>query len=102
MEAAKTRDLYQCKVSLRDISPQIWRRIQVWEDYTLDQLHRVLQVTMGWENYHLYEFRIGEVMYRDPHPENEPQILNAKQTRICNVLPGAGAEFEYIYDFGDY
>ena len=49
MEAAKTRALYQFKVSLRGISPQIWRRIQVWEDYTLDQLHRVLQVVMGWE-----------------------------------------------------
>ena len=102
MEAAKTRDLYQFKVSLRGISPQIWRQIQVWEDYTLDQLHRVLQVAMGWENYHLYEFRIGGAMYRDPHPENEPEIRNAKRTRICNVLPAVGAEFEYIYDFGDY
>lgn len=102
MEATETRDLYQFKVSLRGISPQIWRQIQVWEDYTLAQLHRVLQVAMGWENYHLYEFRIAGTMYRDPHPENEPEILNAKRTRICNVLPGVGAEFEYIYDFGDY
>ena len=41
-------------------------------------------------------------MYRYLHPENEPGILNAKRTRICNVLPGVGAEFEDIYDFGDY
>jgi len=102
VEAAKTRDLYQFKVSLRGISPQIWRRIQVWEDYTLDQLHRVLQVAMGWENYHLYEFRIADTMYRDPHPENEPNILNAKKTRLRKVLPVVAAEFEYVYDFGDY
>lgn len=42
--------------------------MQIWEDYTLDQLQRVLQVAMGWENCHLYEFRIGGAMYRDPHP----------------------------------
>jgi hypothetical protein len=102
VEAARTRELYQFKVSLRSTSPQIWRRIQVWEDCTLDQLHRVLQLVMGWENYHLYEFRIGGAKYRDPHPENEPEILNAKLTRICGVLLGIGSEFEYIYDFGDY
>lgn len=101
MGTTRGRQLYQFKVTLHGVSPQIWRRIQVWEDYTLDQLHRVLQVAMGWENYHLYEFRIGGAMYRDPHPENEPEILNAKRTRLCNVLSG-GAEFEYIYDFGDY
>ena len=102
VETAKAHELYQFKVILRGISPQIWRRIQIWEDYTLNQLHRVLQVAMGWENYHLYEFRIAGAKYRDPHPENEPEILNAKRTRICNVLSGVGAEFEYIYDFGDY
>lgn len=102
MEAAKTRDLYQFKVSLRGISPQIWRRIQVWEDHTLDQLHRVLQVAMGWENYHLYEFRIAGRTYRDLHPENEPEILNAKKTRLRNVLSFVAAELEYVYDFGDY
>jgi hypothetical protein len=101
MKAAKNRRVYQLKVALRGVSPSIWRRVQVWEDCTLDQLHRVLQVAMGWENYHLYEFRIGGAMYRDPHPENEPEILNAKRTRIGNVLPGIGAEFEYLYDFGD-
>ena len=102
VETARNRQLYQFKIALRDISPQIWRRVQVWEDYTLDQLHRVLQIAMGWENYHLYEFRIAGAKYRDPHPENEPEILNAKRTRIRTVLSCVGAAFEYVYDFGDY
>lgn len=76
--------------------------MQIWEDYTLNQLHRVLQVAMGWENCHLYEFRIGGAMYRDPHPENEPKILNAMKTRLRDALSAMGAEFEYVYDFGDY
>jgi len=98
---AKERRIYQFRVELPPISPAIWRRIRVWEDYTLGQLHRVLQVTMGWENYHLYEFRIDGDMYRDPHPENEREILNAKAAKLRGVLGGAGTEFEYLYDFGD-
>lgn len=100
--SAKDRRLYQFKIALRGVSPPIWRQVQVWENYTLDQFHRALQVAMGWENCHLYEFRIGGAMYRDPHPENEPEILNAKRTRVCQVLSGVGAELEYLYDFGDY
>jgi hypothetical protein len=86
---------------LRGISPPIWRQFQVWEDATLAQLHRILQIVMGWENYHLYEFRIGGRKYGDPDLDDEREIIDAKRTRIRNVLPGVGAEFEYEYDFGD-
>lgn len=101
MGLLKNRAVYQCKVSLADVSPAIWRRIQVWEDSTLHQLHRVLQVVMGWENYHLYQFVVGTKKYRDPHPENERKILDAKRTRLAMVLPTVGSTIEYVYDFGD-
>jgi hypothetical protein len=101
VEVAKNRAVYQFKVSLADVSPLTWRRIQVWEDYTLDQLHRVLQATMGWENYHLYEFRVGAKKYRDPHPENERKIRDATRTRLPGVLLRVGSTIEYVYDFGD-
>jgi len=101
VRTAKTRRLYQFKVILRDISPQIWRRIQVCEDYTLHQLHRVLQIAVGWENYHLYEFRIDRAKYREPHPENERKIRDAKKAKLRQVLSGVGTELEYVYDFGD-
>lgn len=101
MAARKTRESYQFKVELRGISPPIWRQFQVWEDATLAQLHRILQMVMGWENYHLYEFRIGGRIYGDPDLDDEREIIDAKKTRIRNVLPGVGAEFEYEYDFGD-
>ena len=100
-ETETGRRLYQIHVGLRDITPRIWRRIQVWEDCTLHQLHRVLQTALGWENYHLYEFRIGKEQYRDPHPENEPKIRNARRARIGSVLSAIGAACVYLYDFGD-
>jgi hypothetical protein len=100
--AARDRGLCQFKVTLRGISPPIWRRIQVWEDRTLSQLHRVLQVVMGWENYHLYEFRIGSKLYGPPDPEFGRKIIDAKRTRIRAILSGVGTQFEYVYDLGDY
>jgi pRiA4b ORF-3-like protein len=51
--------IYQFKVTLIGIIPPIWRRIHVAGAYTLAQFHRVLQVAMGWENPHLYMFRVG-------------------------------------------
>lgn len=101
MAARKNRELYQFKVVLRGSSPPIWRQFQVWGDATLAQLHRILQMVMGWENYHLYEFRIGGRIYGDPDLDDEREIIDAKRARICNVLPGLGVEFEYVYDFGD-
>jgi hypothetical protein len=98
---AKNRAVYQLKVSLAEVSPPIWRRIQVWEDCTLHQLHRVLQAVMRWENYHLYEFVVGTRKYRDPHPENERKILDSRRTRVAMVLPRVGAKIDYVYDFGD-
>jgi len=99
--ARRTQESYQFKVVLRDISPPIWRQFQVWEDTRLAQLHRILQTVMGWENYHLYEFRIGGRIYGDPDLDDEREIIDVKKTRICDVLSGVGAEFEYEYDFGD-
>lgn len=101
MKAGKNREICEIKVTLRDISPPIWRQIQVWEGDTLAQLHRILQVVMGWENYHLYEFRIGSKLYGPTDPEFGRKIIDAKRTRISDVLSGVGTQFEYVYDLGD-
>ncbi|MEL6350544.1 MAG: plasmid pRiA4b ORF-3 family protein [Cyanobacteria bacterium J06627_28] len=50
---------YQLKVALVDSEPEVWRRIVVPADITLETLHGLLQRAMGWENLHDYSFRIG-------------------------------------------
>lgn len=103
MGAAKNREIYQFKVTLIGIITPIWRRIFVPGDCTLAQLHRVLQVVMGWENYHLYLFRIGGKTYGPPDPDGdgELKLIDAKRTRLHSVLPSVGTTFTYTYDFGD-
>ena len=102
MAVKKHRAVYQFTVTLRNIHPPIWRRIQVWEDTTLAQLHRVLQTVMGWEDCHLHEFRIRGNVYAVPDLDDERKIIDVKRTRIHDVIQHVGTEFEYVYDLGDY
>ena len=102
MAVKKNRAVYQFKVTLRNIHPPIWRRILVWEDVTLAQLHRVLQMVMGWEECHLHEFRISGNIYALPDLDDERKIIDVKRTRIHDVIQQVGTEFEYVYDLGDY
>jgi Plasmid pRiA4b ORF-3-like protein len=101
MTGKKNRLLYQLKVTLRDIHPPIWRRIQVWEDTTLAQLHRILQIVMGWEDCHLHEFVIGGHTYSVPHPNDELNERTERKVRLREVVSGVGTMFEYEYDLGD-
>jgi len=101
---AKSRALYQLKITLRDIHPPIWRRIQVWEDTTLAQLHTILQIVMGWEDYHLHEFVIGRRLYSVPDPDddmNERKVVDESHVPLGEVVPRVGTKFAYLYDFGD-
>ena len=53
-----TVKVYQLKVSLRDVSPLIWRRLLVTSETSIAHLHAILQIAMGWEDVHLHRFRI--------------------------------------------
>ncbi len=104
MAGTKNRALDQLKVTLRDIHPPVWRRIQVWEDATLAQLHRILQIVLGWEDCHLHEFVIGRRVYSVPDPEDdlyERKVIDERRVRLREVVPRVGTAIEYLYDFGD-
>src|SRR5436309_10032920 len=104
MATKKNRVIYQLKVVLQDIDPPIWRRIQVSEDTTLGQLHRTLQIVMGWEDYHLHEFRVGRRIYSVPDPDDdmyERKVIDERRERLRDVVARVGTQFVYAYDFGD-
>jgi uncharacterized protein YwqG len=99
--------VYQFKITLKDIEPPIWRRIQT-KDCTLDRLHGHIQTAMGWTNSHLHQFEIGGVTYGDPELllegfEDDPEIVDSLDTRISKIIPKDGKRFsfDYEYDFGD-
>jgi hypothetical protein len=55
--------ILQVKVWLAGISPMIWRRVLVPATFTLRELHGVIQVAMGWEGIHLYDFHLCAARY---------------------------------------
>lgn len=94
--------VYQIKVTLKYSHPPIWRRIQVTGDTTLHQLHHVLQVVMGWDNFHLHQFIIGKTEYGEPGPEEDliPMEDDSSVT-LSEIAPRERTKFLYEYDFGD-
>jgi hypothetical protein len=98
--------VFQIKITLQDIEPLIWRRVQV-KDCTLDNLHEYIQTAMGWTNSHLHHFEIDGQLYGDPLlvEENfdEMNYEDSTTTKLSDILPESGKRFRfrYEYDFGD-
>jgi hypothetical protein len=94
--------IFQIKMNLKGIDPAIWRRIHT-PDCTLEELHEIIQVTMGWESEHPYRFTIGGADYADLAMASDEEVEDACGTRLSAVLPTENRRprFSYEYDFGD-
>jgi len=97
--------VHQLRVSLHNVSPPVWRRLQVPSNITLLRLHRLLQIVMGWSDYHLHQFLLGEVTYAIPDPEEDESFdfhpRDERRAKLDKVLPEVGDSMVYEYDFGD-
>lgn len=91
---------YQLKVTLMGIKPPIWRRFAVPGEITLDRLHDVIQIVMGWQDHHLHLFTIGDQHYSEA-PEEEFEGVEEGDFRLCDLIRAPRTCFGYDYDFGD-
>jgi hypothetical protein len=91
--AADTLAILQIKIWLTGISPMVWRRVLVPASFTLRELHGVIQVAMGWDGIHLYDFQLRAVSYgsRELSASSPDVTLAALRFR-------KGARFIYEYD----
>ena len=97
----KTEAVYQLKITLRDIRPPIWRRVQV-KDCTLAELHEIIQVAMGWEFSHLYSFEVDGIDYGDlDMTGDELDMKDDRRAKLSRLVRGEKFKFRYTYDFGD-
>jgi len=86
-------EIVQIKVWLLGISPMVWRRVLAPSNCTLRELHGVIQVAMGWEGIHLYQFCLRAARYGswDLSASSPDVTLAALRLR-------KGARFTYEYD----
>jgi Plasmid pRiA4b ORF-3-like protein len=88
-------------IALDEVRAPVRRRVEVQLAVRLDQLHRIIQVVMGWENHHLYEFRDGAMS-----PMVFPIVIGTSPETTKTPLAGILARsrnksFKYAYDIGD-
>lgn len=93
--------VYQIKVTLKGSKPSIWRSFQVTGDTNLYELHRVIQVVMGWDDYHLHEFIVDGLHYGEPDPEYFFEMNDETGFTLSQVVRAEKSRFTYEYDFGD-
>lgn len=101
MPAPKT--VYQLKVTLTGSKPSIWRRILVPDSVTLYELHIILQISMGWTDSHLHEFKINGDIYGDLENNEfgDLEIYDEEISQLNQCGLKDKKSFKYLYDFGD-
>ncbi|OGS22983.1 MAG: hypothetical protein A2252_06205 [Elusimicrobia bacterium RIFOXYA2_FULL_39_19] len=111
MKSARNKfsKVFQFKITLNEVTPLVWRRIQIPENYTFWDFHVAIQDSMGWLDYHLHEFTMlnsttgKPILIALPDPDkldDRERLLDWEQ------YPADYFSFEnrtawYVYDFGD-
>lgn len=98
----KAIEIYQLRIWIRKISPQIWRRLLVRSDSTIAELHDTLQIVFGWSDDHLHQFlirgkpygvgRIGGIIFDD----------NPRQVQLRDFHFRSKETWLYEYDLTDW
>lgn len=94
--------LLQFKISLKGIRPPIWRRVLVPEGLTLNDLHEIIQMAMGWWNYHLHIFVYRRREFGVPDPDwDDIRVIDDSTVSLRDLSLSVKEKIRYEYDFGD-
>lgn len=105
--------VYQLRITLKRIRPPIWRQVLVPMDFRLDQLHSLIQIIMGWGDYHLHEFELPTPTRRWQQGRrfapavviNEifgDEVEDESKVSIGELCSKVNDKLIYVYDFGDH
>src|ERR1019366_1450761 len=99
---SKPKAIYQLGIRLTDLQPPIWRRVLV-EDCTLLKLHKIIQVSMGWDNLREWRFEIEGKEYGDDVIDDafERDFISARKSKLSHFIEARTERFWYTYDFED-
>lgn len=100
------------KILLNKSNPKIYRTVLVPENFTFHDLHIVIQIVMGLEGYHLYQFNLGafynslEIALLNDRADfslfgSEYERYDSTTTPITTVIEMDKKNVNYVYDFGD-
>ena len=96
--------IYQLKITLLGVRPAIWRRVLIPAKFRLIKVHKIIQMAMGWQDYHLHQFVIGGMRYSYPYPGTDWEDsgdISTRNLRARDLWSQRGDVVRYIYDYGD-
>jgi hypothetical protein len=101
--------MFQFLIVLIGVDPLVWRRILVPGRYNFWDLHVAIQDAMGWQDYHLHEFRIfdpttnEQVLIGIPYEDEllGKETIPGYLTPISEYFVHDNEIALYTYDFGD-
>ena len=100
---------FQFKIELKHLKePPVWRRLLVPDNIAFGDLHLVIQIAFGWQNYHLWQFSpkgFGSEPLIKPYFEDGFDDFqgaeDADEITLTEIFTQPKQTFVYIYDFGD-
>src|ERR1700686_5012451 len=93
-------EIARLSVEIDDVTPRVVRVVEVPADIRLDDLHFVLQIAIGWQNGHPFEFRIGEHAWGSQDRDAGVDRMAPEQAALADIL-AAGDTFKYDYVLGE-
>lgn len=109
----KVGNLVQMKITLKDSDPEIWRRFVIKDTISFHELHNIIQLVMGWENNHVFQFFINDIciegetgfcvdgMWKDFDSTDGSKKYISDNVIVKEFLSEEKQSFTYIYDLGD-
>lgn len=89
---------------------KVWRRIEILDNQTFEDLHEAIQKAFGWGNDHLYAFYLSGKRW-DRLTEisgapffagwDEVERPTAREVLLGDAAFAKGQRFLYLFDFGD-
>ncbi len=93
---------YLLKITL--IDSDLWRRVMIPHGFSFSQLHEVIQIIFGWENYHKHEFTAAGIAIVPDEEEDVdflPEDFKYESDVSLDIILLNEKIIEYAYDFGD-
>ncbi len=93
--------IFILKISLKGLEPEIWRSIEVPAYITLDRLHDLIQIVMGWEDTHSHQFESNQQIFLDTSG-NVNYGKEEGYVQVRELISSESKKLTYVYDLDDH
>ncbi len=99
--SSKKANALTLRIELCDWKPSIWREVIIPLNFTFEELHHTIQISMGWENAHLHQFQHNQRLIGPFDEYSDGTIEEEGDIRVDEIFTRKGVKVQYEYDFGD-